>query len=254
MAKLIVIIAAVIIINCMAGCRPPDSGASTLMMTEIKSTPVVMTAGANESDLVEKLTSSRQAYYNALNSLIAYYQEKGNNMKLRWAKDELTKLEGMRQYNYIPEVTVVPENLRPTASISEADLMYREAMRLEKDAGPLPVLKDEKRLRNALELYNQLIKKFPTSNKITDAAWQAAGIYEYFRDYSIALPYYQRVYQWDPKTNYPARYKAAEILDKYLERRDEALELYRQSLQLDALTAMQRRAIEFRVRDLTSGQ
>ncbi len=251
MAKVVVTSLVVIMLLCITGCPPADSGRSTLMTTEIKAAPVVRTAGASESDLVEQLTTSRQAYFNALNSLIAYYQEKGNSMKLRWAKDELSKLEGMRHYNYIPEGMVLPENLRPTASISEADLMYREALRIEQDAGMVPILKDEKRLRSALELYNQLIKKFPTSDKIADAAWHAAGIYEYFRDYSIALPYYQRVYQWDPKTNYPARYKAAEILDKYLERRDEALELYRQSLQLDALTAMQRRSIEARVRNLT---
>ena len=254
MARVIVISLVVIILNCMVGCRPADSGRSRLLGPEIRTAPVVKTAGASETGLVEQLTTNRQAYYNALNSLIAYYEEKGNNMKLRWAKEELSKLESLPHYNYIVEAAVAPENLRPTDSISEADLLFKEAYRLEKDAGPLPFLKDENRLRNALELYNQLIKKFPKSDKIDDAAYQAAGIYEYFKDYSIALPYYKRVYQWDPKTSYPARYKVAQILDRYLERRDEALELYKQSLQLETLNPDQKQYVELRIKELTKGQ
>ena len=88
------------------------------------------------------------------------------------------------------------------------------------------VLKDENLLRMALDKYNQLISKFPTSDKIDDAAFRAAGIYEHFKDYSIAVQYYQRTYQWDPQTIYPAKYKAAFILDQRLHRRAEALQLY----------------------------
>lgn len=178
---------------------------------ELKAAAVIKT-GAGETDLVEQVSANRQAYYNALKSLETYYQEKGNSVKLKWAKDELTKFESLPHYNYIIEAVIAPENLRPSESISEADLLFKEAYRLEKDAGPLPVLKDVNRLRSALELYNQLIKKFPTSDKIDDAAWQAAGIYKYFKDYSLALPYYKRVYQWNPKTTYPARYEAAQFL------------------------------------------
>ncbi len=68
-------------------------------------------------------------------------------MKLRWAQDELTRLDSLPQYNYIIEASVAPENLKPTESISEADFMYREAFRLERDAGSLLIIKDENKLR-----------------------------------------------------------------------------------------------------------
>jgi tetratricopeptide (TPR) repeat protein len=244
----------VIMLNCLVGCRPIDSGASQLMGPDIKTAPAAKLATGGETDLVEELANNRQAYRNALNSLIAYYEEKGNNMKIRWAKEELAGLDNLPQYNYIVEATVAPENLRPTESISEADFMYREAYRLERDAGGLPILKDENKLRSALELYNRLIKKYPKSDKIDDAAYHAAGIYEHFRDYTIAVLYYKRTFQWDPKTTYPARYRAAEVLDRHLERRDEALELYKQARDLDMLDSDQKGYVEMRIRELTKGQ
>jgi tetratricopeptide (TPR) repeat protein len=85
----------------------------------------------------------------------------------------------------------------------------------------------------ALDKYNQLIKKYPTSNKIDDAAYKAGGIYEYFKDYSIAVLYYKRAYQWDPMTIHPARFRAAYILDRRLARRVEALELYEEAIKTE---------------------
>jgi tetratricopeptide (TPR) repeat protein len=104
----------------------------------------------------------------------------------------------------------------------------------------------------ALDKYNQLIRKHPSSDKIDDAAFKAGGIYEHFKDYTIALLYYQRAYQWNPKTPYPAKFKAAFMLDKRLHRRAEALELYQQALQKEEKQHIDwRRFAEKRVRELT---
>jgi len=235
----------------MVGCGPVEGGRSQTLGSVLSVSAVVKPATGSEADLVEQMATYRQQYYNALKSLEAYYEAKGNNMKYRWAKDELTRLERMPYYNYVIETVIGSQNLKPSESVSEADLLYREAYRTEKDARMLLVGKNTEKLRTALELYNQLIKKFPNSNKIVDAAWQAAGIYNYFKDYSIALAYYKKVYELEPNTSYSARYMAAQILDRHLERRDEALELYKQSLELEPLDIVQRRAIEFRIRELT---
>jgi tetratricopeptide (TPR) repeat protein len=112
----------------------------------------------------------------------------------------------------------------------QADALYNEAVSLENKAGNLMLIKDDSMLRLALDKYNQLIKDYPTSDKIDDAAFHAAGIYEHFSDYTIAALYYQRVYEWDPGTSYPAKFKAAYVLDTYLHRRSEALELYKQAV------------------------
>ena len=85
----------------------------------------------------------------------------------------------------------------------------------------------------ALEKYNELIRKHPSSDKIDDAAYNAGVIQEYFKDYSIALLYYKRAFQWDPDTIHPARFRAARVLDKNLHRNAEALQLYQQAVKIE---------------------
>ena len=85
-------------------------------------------------------------------------------------------------------------------------------------------------LRVALEKFNQLIRDYPTSDKIDDAAYRMGDIYEYFKDYEIAALCYERTFQWNPDAPYPARFKAAQILDQRLHRRSEALDLYKEAV------------------------
>ncbi|MHC4580675.1 MAG: tetratricopeptide repeat protein, partial [Planctomycetota bacterium] len=82
--------------------------------------------------------------------------------------------------------------------------------------------------------YNRLIKEHPTSDKIDDAAYKAGVIMEEFKDYVVALDYYQSAYKWDPETIHPARFRAARILDKQLHRYAEALELYQEAIRVEA--------------------
>ena len=114
---------------------------------------------------------------------------------------------------------------------SDANALYAEAVRIEERAGgPLMVAKDESLLRKALDKYNQFISKYPNSDKIDDAAFRMAGIYEYLKDYTNAVKNYQRTYQWNPQTPTTARFKAAYLLDTQLGRRAEALQIYQEAL------------------------
>ena len=113
---------------------------------------------------------------------------------------------------------------------SDANAFYAEAVRLEEQAGPLKVVKDEALLKKALDKYSQFISKYPKSDKISDAAYRMAEIYRYLKDYTNAVLYYQRTYQWDPQTPTAARFKAAYLLDNQMGRRDEALQIYQEAL------------------------
>lgn len=235
----------------LTGCRTADTGSSQLVPSPGGVTMAVA-AEADESDIVERTAADRMAYRKDLETLMKYYKSKGNNMKLLWAESELKQLDSIKRYNYIIEASVAGPQLKATASIAEADYLYDQATRLEDEAGRLVVIKNENLLRQALQKYNQIIAKHPTSDKIDDAAFRAAGIYEYFKDYTIALLYYQRTYQWDPQTSYPAMFKAAYILDKELYRRAEALELYKQFLEKKIGSAAQREYAVDRVSKLSS--
>jgi len=231
-----------------------DAGRSQqLPTTPIRPAAVVNVADKSEVDLVEQMAVSRQAYQQGLQTLVSYYARTGNNMKLLWAQKELNAFSTMARYNYIMGPEVLDQNLKPTASIPAADTMFFEGEALEKKAGPLPVLKDENSLRLALQKYEDLIKQYPTSDKIDDAAYKAGTIHEYFQDYSIALMYYQSAYQWDPDTPYPARFRAARVLDKDLHRNAEALKLYQEAVQTEGRFEKYREWREFaerRIREM----
>jgi tetratricopeptide (TPR) repeat protein len=253
MAKAISTISLIVLLNILVGCGDADN--SKLMLVSVKETsggaPVVQVAEAGETDIVEQMMVNRDAYRKGLEALADYYSRGGNNMKLNWAKKELEALDSMPHYRYVVDAALAGPNLKPTDSIPEADQLYREASDLEDRARSLGVLVDGGLMRQALDNYNLLIKKYPTSNKIVDAAYKAAGIYEHFEDYSVAILYYQRVFQWDPATAYPAVFKMAYILDRKLHRYNEALELYQQAVSDEKLAFSYKTFAETRIQELT---
>ena len=232
MARIVLTAVVIVLLNVLVGCQGVDSGRGILMpartKTSLGSAGVVDITKAGETDFVEQIAVNRQAYRQGLELLIRYYTKTGNNMKFKWAKAELAALDSIPQYKYIVEAEAAGPSLRASASIPEADDLYKDALQLERDAGVL--FKNNDLLRLALDKYDRLIKQHPSSDKIDDAAYQAGVIYEYFQDYSIALLYYKRAYQWDPDTINPARFRSARILDKRLHRNAEALELYREAI------------------------
>jgi len=247
MARTILTAVVIVLLNVLVGCQGVDSGRGILMpartSTSIVSAPVVDITKAGETDYVEQIAVNRQEYRQGLELLIRYYTKTGNNMKFKWAKKELAALDSIPQYKYIVEPETAGPNLRASASIPEADDFYEDALQLEKDAGV--ILKNNDLLRLALDKYDRLIRQHPSSDKIDDAAYRAGVIYEYFQDYSIALLYYKRAYEWDPDTINPARFRSARILDKRLHRNAEALALYREAIKTEGKYTKHKLWIEY---------
>ena len=183
---------------------------------------------ATEVDLVEGMASKRSEYRASLKNLIEYYRETGAAAKLAWAQKEYGVLI---QYRYLMPGEVVSSELMATDSIEEADVLYREAIELWREAGGDLIVHDTDKLGISLSKFNAVIEKYPSSDKIDDAAYKAGRIYEHFKDYQIAAIYYQRTFQWNAETSYPTRYRAAYVLDQKLHMRTEALPLYRLSVQ-----------------------
>ena len=253
MARTILTAGLIVLLNVLVGCSGVDSGRSQVAPAYPAKAPVISMTETGETDLIEQVALNRQVYRQGLELLIKYYQRAGNNMKLEWAQKELAGLASIIQYNYIVEAEA-KSNLTAKTSILEADALYEEAFQIEKKAGPMPFMKDEKMLRLALNKYNQLISKHSSSDKIDDAAFRAGGIYEYFKDYTLAVLYYKRAYQWDRYTVYPAKYKAAYVLDRKLHQRAEALDLYRQVVKEEFLAPSYREFAQTRIVELTKGE
>lgn len=258
MTRIVTTAAVIFILTIAIGCAS-DTGISQRLpqrsgpyVSNPSDPPLANPSSSNEIDLVEQMATHRQAYRRSLEALIQHYDAAGNNEKTMWAREELEALDRIPQYRYIFEV---PPNLRATERIPAADQLYEEAekTRLRAGAPPVPAaLKNEEVLRAALGKYADLIAQYPTSDKIDDAAYRMAGIHEDFRDYTIALQYYQAAYQWDPGTPYPARFKAANILDRRLHRRAEALDLYKEAIIKEAQFTDWKLSAERRIKELTT--
>jgi len=218
--------------------------------------PLAKPTSANEIDLVEKMAADRQAYQRSLQALVQYYSASGNHEKTTWAQQELTALNRIPQYQYIIEAEVMPATLKATESIAAADQLYAEAQKFYKDAGliPITITKDEEMLRAALRKYGELITRYPTSDKIDNAAYMMGRIHEGFGRYTIALAFYERAYQWDAATPYPARFRAADILDRRLHQRAKALQVYQEAIVKEARYTDLRLMAERRVQELNTSK
>ena len=255
MARMFLTAALIVLMNVLIGCEDVDRGRIQLKPARaeepVKLAPVSRVAGVGESDIVEQVTANRMAYQHGLGMLVEKYTETGDKMKLEWARKELTALNSMPQYNYIVEAGLAGADLRATDSIEAADAIYEEALAFEQQAKGLVILRDDNLLRQALDKYNQLIRKYPTSVKIDDAAYHAGGIHEEFNDYLVAILYYQRTYQWDPETAYPAVFNRAYILDRKLHQMDDALEAYKEAAETEGLHLSYKNFAEMRIEELT---
>ncbi len=189
---------------------------------------------AAEVDLVETMAASRNEYHANLESLRRFYAARGNATKRRWAEKELDAIGKIPQYRYLMPAESATASQRATDSIEDADILYNEAMRVYAEAGGFLIITDNQKLRVALNKFNELISVYPSSDKIDDSSYRAGRIYEHFKDYEVAATYYQRTFQWNEVTPYPARYRAAKILDRKLHMRREALTLYRLACQLES--------------------
>ena len=204
---------------------------------------------AGEVQLVERNAVAREAYRLSLEALKSHYVDTHNAVKLERVEKELSDLNGVEMYNYLDEVGLAPPTLKPSASIPAADQLYAEGMAFK----DYPAFPDEKRgkLKVALQKFRAIISNYPTSDKIDDAAYRMGEIYEgwYYNDFAQAVVCFERCFEWNPKTPFPAYYKAAKLYDQKLMMRDKAVELYRKVINANLDQAHVQEALR-RIREL----
>ena len=199
-----------------------------------------------EADLVEDMKAAGETYVKSIERLIEYYTEIDNKLKLQWAKKELDALGP----KYGPPPKLGPIRYQAIESIRQADDLFYEAQALGRG-----IIDSDRKdiLRRQLQKYEQLIRDYPTSDKIDDAALFAGLFLEADRNYVAALYYYMSAFKRDPETPYPARFKAAYILDKHLHRYNEAFELYIEAIKLEGRNGKHRQwkeLAEARIREI----
>jgi TolA-binding protein len=108
--------------------------------------------------------------------------------------------------------------------IEEANILFKDAMMYKKS------FSKENRV-TAIKRLEKLMEEYPDSDKVDDAAFVIAEIYEsgYFGDYESAAKYYIKSYQLNPLIEQPALLKAAEIYERKLADLNKARAIYKQA-------------------------
>jgi tetratricopeptide (TPR) repeat protein len=185
------------------------------------------TGAKGDVEIVERLLAARKEYQVTMETLRAHYIGTGDIERARWAEEELVQYHRIPKHPFRLELEVPPPTLRGDYNIPEANELYRQAIKF-KDHGWGQDATDNQ--HRAELLFQQLLTNYPQSDKISDAAYQLGDIYESkaFRQYDRAAAYFERCFQWNPKTHFDARLRAARLYERYQSERGHAMEIYKE--------------------------
>ena len=211
-------------------------------------------ADVQEVDLVEELLVTRQAYHRSLETLHQYYGRQNDPAKLQWVDEEIAAARKIQAFKYFHDADIPGEWLRPTESIPAADALFDRAYaRLREGGHGVPALYREDVMLDALDMFTRMIRQHPTSDKIDDAAFYCGEIHKEYLKYQddIAVKWYERAIEWDPRTPHAARFQAAVVYDFRMHDRARALELYHEVLKRERFNRSNVSFAERRIKQLT---
>jgi hypothetical protein len=190
-------------------------------------TPKDKGKGPADIPIVERLLATRRDYQATLEALRAHYIAVGDIERARWAEEELLQFHRIPKHAYRLELDVPPPTLDAHKNIPEANALYVRAMSY-KDQGWGTSYVDNQ--RRAELLLQQMLTNYPQSDKISDAAYQLGDLYEgrAYRMNGRAAMYFERCFQWNPKTQHDARLRAARLYERNLSERTRAIEIYQE--------------------------
>jgi tetratricopeptide (TPR) repeat protein len=191
-------------------------------------TPTTSVKGNNDDlELVKRLIAARKEYQKALVALRLHYDKAGDLERKKWAEEELRHYHRVPQYAFILDLDVPPPTLQGTTNIPEANKLLTWAITFKDKGFGNDYLDNQRRAEILLQ---DLLTKYPQSDKISDAAFYLGDIYEckVYRQFRRAAAYYERCFQWNPKTHWDARMRAARLYDYEVKDRARAIELYRE--------------------------
>ena len=183
---------------------------------------------SGDLELVQKVLAARREYQRSLEQLYIHYHQANDKERERWATEELVNFHRIPQNAYILDLDVPPPNWNGHTNVPEANKLFTWAMQKFKDKGMGTDYIDNQ--RRAELVFQEILTKYPNSDKISDVAFMLGDIYESkaYRMYYRSVEYNHRCYQWNPKTSHEARLRAARIYDKHLNNRTKAIELYKE--------------------------
>jgi tetratricopeptide (TPR) repeat protein len=182
----------------------------------------------SDVEMVERLIVLRRDYQKTLEQLRQVYIRAGDLERSHLVEEELLGFHRTPKHALILDLDVPPPTLTGNLNVPEANALLLEARKWKTKGGWNTEYYDNQ--RRAELLLQELIGKYPHSDKISDAAFELGEVYEgkAYKQYRRAARYYERCFQWNPKTQHDARLRAARLYDVQIKDRSRAIELYRE--------------------------
>jgi len=201
--------------------------ATTLAAADKPSGDTKKNGPPSDVPFVEGVLLARKNYKESLEKMRVHYLNVGDLEKAKWAEEELRQFHRIPKQAYRLDMEVSNPNMQATENKPEANALYKQAMQY-KDKGWGTELQDNQ--KRAELILQELLKKYPESDKIGDAAYQLGDIYESrnYKQYRRAAMYFERSFQWTNATQSDARIRAARLYDRQLLDRSRAMELYKE--------------------------
>ena len=183
--------------------------------------------GNTDLEIVQKLLAVRRDYQATLEQLRQLYLQAGDLERARWAEEELRQYHRIPKHAFRLELDVPPSTLTSQTNVPEANQLYIRAMSYKDKGWGTDFIDNQRR---AEILFQELLTKFPQSNKISDTAYMLGDIYEKapYKMYRRAASYFERCCQWNQATTTDARLRAARLYDRQQLDRGRAQELYKE--------------------------
>ena len=147
---------------------------------------------SSDSESVERVLAARKEYQASLVALYQHYDKSGDRGRMKWVEEELKTFHMMNKPSYRLDISdVPPATLEAKTNIKEANLLYVDAMKYkDKGSGSDYILNQ----RRAEILLQEILQKYPTSDKIADVGYQLGDLYESraFKQYNRAAAYFER--------------------------------------------------------------
>ena len=155
----------------------------------------------------------------------------------------------VNKYLYLRDADTPGVELRAREKIGAAEKLYSQALELKKRSKGFSVRRYE--TQSAMEGFRRLIREYPSSDRIDDAAYQIGELCrDNLKDYQRAIRWYECVVAWNADTQLRANLRIAQIYDKHLVNRLTALDYYGRALDIEARGSSERRRIERRINQL----
>jgi len=192
-------------------------------------------AQANTALLVEYVVAARKQYLKAMDDLLSYYQSAQDRENTDRIRAVLDAFNPIYTYMYYLSVEIPGADLRATEPVLRATELFDKAMEAYKSTKKPWVVGPAAQTKHieALTDFREIVRRYPTSNRIGRCAFFIAEIHRSYGEYARAAVWYNRAWQWDSRVPDPVRYRTATLYDFKLKNPIKALEYYKLAVELD---------------------